>query len=64
MATVLQECTIEKQGSYVHFLWSKGLNVKNIYKEMFFFTVGSVRRAKHVKFLLMTKRMKRSCGSG
>jgi hypothetical protein len=28
MATVLEECTMEKQLSVVRFLWAKGLNVK------------------------------------
>jgi hypothetical protein len=35
MATVLQECTTKEQRSVVHFLWSKGLNAKDIHKEMF-----------------------------
>jgi transposase len=34
-ATVLKECTTEKQRSVVHFLWAKGLNAKDIHKEMF-----------------------------
>jgi hypothetical protein len=34
MATVLQ-CTAEEQRSDVCFLWAKGLNAKNVHKEMF-----------------------------
>jgi hypothetical protein len=33
--TVLEEYTTEKQRSVVRFLWTKGLNAKNIHKEMF-----------------------------
>jgi hypothetical protein len=35
MAIVLEECTTEEQRSVVCFLWEKGLNVKDIHKEMF-----------------------------
>jgi hypothetical protein len=35
MATVLEECTTEDQRSVVRLLWSKGLNAKDIHKEMF-----------------------------
>jgi hypothetical protein len=35
MATVLEECTIKEQCSFVHFLCAKGLNAKDIHKEMF-----------------------------
>jgi hypothetical protein len=35
MTTVLEECTIEEQPSVVRFLWAKGLNAKDIHKEMF-----------------------------
>jgi hypothetical protein len=34
MATVLEECTIEEQRSLVRFLWTKGLNEKDIHKEI------------------------------
>jgi hypothetical protein len=34
-ATVLEEYTTKEQRYVVHFLWSKGLNAKNIYKETF-----------------------------
>jgi hypothetical protein len=35
MVTVLEECTTEGHRSVVRFLWAKGLNVKDILKEMF-----------------------------
>jgi hypothetical protein len=35
MATVLEECIIEEQRSVVRYLWAKGLNAKDIHKEMF-----------------------------
>jgi hypothetical protein len=35
MATVLEEFTNEEQSSVVCFLWSKGLNAKDIHKEIF-----------------------------
>jgi hypothetical protein len=34
MATVLEECTTEEQRSVV-FLWKKGLNAKDIHKDIF-----------------------------
>jgi hypothetical protein len=34
MATMLEECTIEKQPCFCVF-WAKGLNAKDINKEMF-----------------------------
>jgi hypothetical protein len=33
--TVLEVCASEEQRSVVHFLWAKGLNAKDIHKEMF-----------------------------
>jgi hypothetical protein len=45
MATVL-ECTEEEQRSVVCFLWVKGLNAKDIHKEMFPVYGGSVCRVK------------------
>jgi hypothetical protein len=44
MATVLEECTNEEQCYVVRFVWAKGLNAKDIHKEMF--RVGSVCRVK------------------
>jgi hypothetical protein len=35
METVLEEYTTEEQRSVVRFLWAKGLNAKDIRKEMF-----------------------------
>jgi hypothetical protein len=35
MAIVLQEYTTEEQRSVVRFLWAKGLDAKDIHKEMF-----------------------------
>jgi hypothetical protein len=35
MATVLAECTIEEQRSLVRLSWAKGLNAKDIHKELF-----------------------------
>jgi hypothetical protein len=35
MATMLEVCTTEEQRSVVRFLWVKGLNAKDVNKEMF-----------------------------
>jgi hypothetical protein len=35
VVTVLEEYSTEKQRSVVRFLWAKGLNTKDIPKEMF-----------------------------
>jgi hypothetical protein len=35
MATVLEEFATEEQRSLVRFLWAKGLNAKDIHKEIF-----------------------------
>jgi hypothetical protein len=35
MATMLEQCTTEEGNSVVRFLWAKGLNAKDIHKEMF-----------------------------
>jgi hypothetical protein len=35
MATMVDECNSQEQRSVVHFLWEKGLNAKDIHKEMF-----------------------------
>jgi hypothetical protein len=66
MATVLQECTNEEQRSVVRILlWAKGLNAKDIHKEMFPVFYGGKclsRRAVHSwvgNVSLMTKRLKR-----
>jgi hypothetical protein len=44
MATVLEEYTTEEKRSVVRFLWAKGLNARDIHKEMF--TVSIVCRVK------------------
>jgi hypothetical protein len=35
MTTVLEECNTEVQPSIMRFLWAKGLNAKDIHKEIF-----------------------------
>jgi hypothetical protein len=35
MATMLKECITEEQCSVVRLLWAKGLNAKDIHKEIF-----------------------------
>jgi hypothetical protein len=70
MATVLEECNIEEQSSIVRFfLWAKGLNAKDIHKEVFIVYGGKClsRKAVHNRVAnvsLMTKRLKLRCGSG
>jgi hypothetical protein len=69
MATVLEVCTNEDQRSVVRFLWAKVLNTKNIYKEMFSVYGGRCLSRKTVhnwveNISLMTKSLKRRCGSG
>jgi hypothetical protein len=69
MATVLGEYTAEEQRSVMRFLWVKGLNAKNIHKEMF--PVYGVkflsRKAVHncvENVSLITKSLKWRCGCG
>jgi hypothetical protein len=51
MATVFEECITEKQRSAVRFFCGKkGLNVKNIHKEMFPVYVGKCLSRKAVPF--------------
>jgi hypothetical protein len=62
------EHTIEEQRSVV-FLWTKGFNVKDIHKEMFPVYGGKclLHKAIHnwmANVSLMTKKLKRRCGSG
>jgi hypothetical protein len=49
MATTLDKCTSQEQRSVVHFLWAKGLNAKDIHKEMFPIYSGTclLRKAAH-----------------
>jgi hypothetical protein len=69
MATVLEEYATEEQLFVVRFLWAKGLNSKDIYKEMFPFCGGKClsRKAVHnwvTNVSLKTKRLRRRSGSG
>jgi hypothetical protein len=70
MMTVLEESITEQQSSVVFFyLWAKGLNAKDIRKEMFPAYGGKCLSRKGVhswvaNVPLMTKRLKRRCGSG
>jgi hypothetical protein len=45
MATVLEECTTEEQRSVMSFIRAKGLNVKDINKEMFYVAKSLSRNA-------------------
>jgi hypothetical protein len=68
MATVLEDCTAEEQRFIVRFLWAKGLDAKDIHKEMFPVYGGKSLWRKAVQnrvadVSLMTKRLKRRCGS-
>jgi hypothetical protein len=69
MATVLEECSTEEQHSVVRVLWTKGLSAKDIHKEMFHVYGGKCLSLKAVhnwvaNVSLMTKTLKRRCGSG
>jgi hypothetical protein len=69
MATVPEEYITEEQRSVVRFLWAKGLNAKDIHKEMFPVYGGKCLSLKAVQnwvpeVSLMTKNLKRRCGSG
>jgi hypothetical protein len=65
---VLEDCTAEEQRAVVSFLWAKGLNEKNIHKEIFPAYGGkcSPRKAVHswVANVSLMKWFKRRCGSG
>jgi hypothetical protein len=68
MSTVL-EYTAEELRPVVRFLWAKGLNAKDMHKEMFSVYGGKclLRKGVHncvASVSLMTKRLKRRCGSG
>jgi hypothetical protein len=69
MATVFEECITEEQRSDVPFLWTKGITAKDIHKEIFSVYGGKCLSPKAVhnraaNVSLMTKRLKRRCGSG
>jgi hypothetical protein len=66
--TVLEDRTTEEQCSVSRFLRAKGLNAKDIHKEMFpvYGEKCLSRKAVHnwvANVLLMTKRLNRRCGS-
>jgi hypothetical protein len=68
MATVL-ECTNEDQSSVVCSLWAKGINAKDIHNEIFPVYGGKCLSGKALHnwvadVSLMTKKLKRRCGSG
>jgi hypothetical protein len=51
MATVIKKCTTQEQRSVVRFfLWAKGLNAKDIHKELFPVYGGKClsRKAAHI----------------
>jgi hypothetical protein len=72
MVTVFEKYTTEEQRSVVRLLWAKIQSAKDINREMFPVYVGKClsRKAIHncvekrSKFSLMTKVLKRECGSG
>jgi hypothetical protein len=69
MVTVFDEYPTEEQHFIVRFLWTEGLNVKNIHQETFPVYNGKYfsREAVHnlvANVSLMMKRLKRRCGSG
>jgi hypothetical protein len=64
MATLLEDYTTKEQRSVVCFLWAKGLNAKDIHKEIFPVYGGKClsRKAIHnwvANVPLVTKRFKR-----
>jgi hypothetical protein len=70
MATVFEGCTTEEQRYALRFfLWARGLNAKDIDKEIFPVYVEKCLSRKGVhnwvaNVSLMTKRLKRRCGNG
>jgi hypothetical protein len=67
MASVFEECVTEE--NRCGFMWTKGLTAKDIHGEMFHVYGGKClsRKAVHdwvANVSLMTKRLKRKCGSG
>jgi hypothetical protein len=69
MTTVLEVYSAEEQRSVVRILWAKGLNAKDIHKETFPVYGGKCLSRKGVhnwvaNVSLMTKRLKRRCGTG
>jgi hypothetical protein len=69
MATVLEEYNTEEQRPVMRFLWAKGLTAEDIHKQMLPVYGGKCLSHKAVHNLvtnvsLMTKNLKRRCGSG
>jgi hypothetical protein len=73
MATVLEAYTTEEQRSFVPFFYGQNDSMQRIFiKKYFLFTVGSICRVKPytngsrkvANVSLITKGMKRRCGSG
>jgi hypothetical protein len=72
MAIVLEECNTEEQRSVVRFCGGKGLNAKDIHKEMFPLYVGKSFSRKAVHYWVekfsqdfrKSQMTKRTCGSG
>jgi hypothetical protein len=68
LATVLEEYITEEQRSVVGVLWTEELSAKDIHKEMFPVYGGKCLSRKAVQnwvanVSLMTKRLRRRCGS-
>jgi hypothetical protein len=68
-ANLFEDCTTEEQSSVGPFLWAKGLNAKDIHKEIFPVYGGKCLSCKAVhnwvaNVSLMTKRLKWRAGSG
>jgi hypothetical protein len=72
MATVLENCTTEEERSYVRFC-GQSVSIQRIFiKKCFLCTVGCVCHVKQfttgsrnvANVSLMTKKLKRRCGSG
>jgi hypothetical protein len=69
MATVLDEYATEGHRTIVRFSWVKGLNAKDIHKEIFPVYGGKCSSRKAIRncvanVSLLTKNLKRRCGSG
>jgi hypothetical protein len=69
MMTMFEVCTTEEQRSAMRFLWAKGLNANDIDIEIFPAYGGKCSSLKAVhnwvaNVSLMTKSLKRRCGSG
>jgi hypothetical protein len=63
MATVLEMYTTEEQRYFVYLLWLRGLNAKDIHKEIFRVYVGKCLFTTGWQFSLMANRLKQRRGS-